>query len=455
MGCTSSEPSVKEDIKETKQKQKEIKTNNEKKEQENKENIAKNNQEKNIPSQQNQSTFNKEKCKSIANDLPKRTQTNLQALKDLIKSKTNDLSQKEKCYIIFLWICENISYDADSFFAGRKVDVTPEGVFKNGLTVCSGYARLYKDIATYINLEVECVNCYSKGVGYEPGKILTKTDHEYNVIKLDNKWYPIDSTWGAGHIEEKKFIKSYNEFYFLVDPELLIKTHFPEDEKWQLTKKKYTLEEFFKWPLVKNSFYLYGFEKYSPEEGVINLTDSNSTKFIVYGKDMSKKTGICNIYLLQGNVYQQLPNLSYISFYEDKFEVDCIFNQKGKYKVRIFGNSLRDQPNNLDILEYTVNVSNDAKNKLSFPKTFKGKEDINIIEPIYNNLKSGEKVKFKIKSNLEEIIIIDGKWNYLKKNEEGYFEFETTIQSQKGKSVFIGKPKPPKSCDHLVSYDVI
>ena len=90
MGCSSSEPSVKEDIKETKQKP-----------------------------QKKQSTFNKEKCKSIANDLPKRTQTNLQALKDLIKSKTNDLSQKEKCYIIFLWVCENISYDADSFFAGR------------------------------------------------------------------------------------------------------------------------------------------------------------------------------------------------------------------------------------------------------------------------------------------------------------------------------------------------
>ena len=80
-------------------------------------------------------------------------------------------------------------------------------------------------------MEVECVSCYAKWVGYEPGKILNKTDHEYNVIKLDNKWYPIDSTWGTGHIEGKKFIKSYNEFYFLVDPKLLIKTHFPADEK--------------------------------------------------------------------------------------------------------------------------------------------------------------------------------------------------------------------------------
>ena len=337
----------KEEIKKEEAKKEEPKKEEIKEEEKNKENDVKDNQDIkdkiDASIQQNQSAFNKELCNSIANDLPKRTQTNLNSLKNIIQSKTNDLSPKEKSYIVFLWICDNISYDADSYFAGRKVDVTPEGVFKNGITVCSGYARLYKDIASYINLEVECVSCYAKGVGYEPGKILNKTDHEYNVIKLDNKWYPIDSTQGAGHIEGKKFIKSYNEFYFLADPELLIKTHFPADEKWQLTQKKYTLEEFFKWPIVKNSFYLYGFEKYSPEIGVINLTDSNSLKFIVYGKDMSKKTGICNIYLLQNNVYQQLTNLSLINFYEDKFEVDCIFNQRGKYKIKIFGNSVRGE----------------------------------------------------------------------------------------------------------------
>ena len=95
----------------------------------------------------------------------------------------------------------------------------------------------------------------------------------YNVIKLSNKWYPIDSTWGAGHTEGKKYIKCYNEFYFLANPELLIKTHFPADDKWQLTKRKYTLEEFLKWPLIKSNFYTFGFEKCFPEEGLIELKD--------------------------------------------------------------------------------------------------------------------------------------------------------------------------------------
>ena len=104
-----------------------------------------------------------------------------------------------------------------------------------------------------------------------------------------------------------------------------------------------------------------------------------------------------------------------------------------------------------------MNVSNNAKNKLSFPKTFKGKEDINIIEPIYNNLKSGEKVKFKIKSNLDEIIIIDGEWHHLKKNPQGFFELNTVIQSGSGASVAIGKPKPgnPLSMDYLADYTIV
>ena len=61
--------------------------------------------------------------------------------------------------------------------------------------------------------------------------------------------------------------------------------------------------------------------------------------------------------------------------------------------------------------------------------TYNETNNINLIEPLYDNLKSREKVKFKIKSDLDTIILIDGKWNYLKKNENGLFEEEITIQT--------------------------
>ena len=113
-------------------------------------------------------SFNKKNCKSIVSSLPIRKKTNLQSLKDIMKSKTEKLSQKEKSFVLFLWICQNIEYDAQSYFAGKNVDCTPEGVFKNGKSICSGYARLFMDIALYLKLNVLCVHCYAKGVSYEP-----------------------------------------------------------------------------------------------------------------------------------------------------------------------------------------------------------------------------------------------------------------------------------------------
>ena len=365
-------------------------------------------------------------CRSIASSLPKRQKTNYSSLKDIMKSKTENLSQREKSFIIFLWISDNISYDVDSYFAGRSVDCTPEGVFKNGSSVCLGYARLFKDISDYLNLEVECVDCYAKGVSYEVGDEIKSPNHEYNVIKLDNKWYPIDSTWGAGHTDGKKFIKSYNEFYFFANPELLIKTHFPVNDKWQLTQKKYTLDEFLNWPYIKSQFYTFGFEKCLPDKGLIELKDSNNQKFIIYGNDMNKKGATCDVYLLEGNTYKQRLNTSCINFYNDRFEVDTIFNEKGKYKVQIYGNKERGN-SYIDMLEYTVNVENDAKKKLSFPLFYSGKEDINVIEPFYDNLKSGENVKFKIKFNLDEIIIIDEKWHRLKKMKKDFLKLKLKL----------------------------
>ena len=398
--------------------------------------------------------FNKENCKNIVSSLPIRTNTTLQSLKDQMKFQTKNLSPKEKSYVVFLWECQNIAYDTESYFSGRNVDCSPEGVFRNGKTVCSGYAHLYKDLAINLELTVECVSCYSKGYGYEPGKKLTQTDHEYNVINLNNNWFPIDSTWGAGHLEGSTYIKQFNEFYFLANPELLIKSHFPQDEKWQLTQKKYTLQEFMYWPKIYSNFYQYDFNKYFPENGLIELKNENAYKFIVWRKNMKNAGANASIYLLSGNCYNQQLKLNYNNYYDDRFEVDCIFNKKGKYKVQLFGNDTGDTKT-FGIIDYIVKVENDAKNEIHFPQTYNKAKNMNLIEPLYDNLKSGGKVNFKIKSDLDTIIIIDTKWNYLEKNDNGFFEKEITIQTSPGKNVVIGCKNENGSCDYMVSYNVV
>ena len=399
--------------------------------------------------------FNKKNCQTLVSSLPMRTKTNLTSLKNTMQSKTKDLSEKEKSYVVFKWECDNIDYDVESYFAGRNADCTPEGVFKNGKTVCSGYSRLFKDIASYLGLNVLCVNGYAKGVGYQPGKKLTKTNHEYNVVNINGKQYAIDCTWGAGHVEGNSYVKEFNEFYFLVNPEFLIKTHFPEDEKWQLTKKKYTKADFERWPAVKGNFYEYGFTKFFPEEAALNLKNVNDQKFIVWGDNIKNKDVSCHVFFLKDNIYFNQPGLCFVIPCEDRFEINCRFNKKGTYLIKIFGKKDVEQNLYRDMIEYKVNVKNDAKEELKFPHTYSGANAIKLIEPLYNGLKSGKKVKFKMESDLDTIIIIDTKWHYLKRNEKGFFEEEIKIQSKPGENVIIGKPKGPRSTYSLIIYDVI
>ena len=230
------------------------------------------------------------------------------------------------------------------------------------------------------------------------------------------------------------------------------------NDRWQLTKKKYTLEEFLKWPKISFQFYSFGFNKYEPEEGVIEL-NSNTKKFIIWGNDISKNNASSNIYLLENNIYQQQLNLNKITFLHDRIEFDFIFNKKGKYNIELFANDDKGQITQR-IMNYIVNVHNDAEKELKFPYCYSGSNDINIIEPLYDNLKSGEKVKFKIKTSLAELdtlIIIDGQWHYLNRNDDGFFEKEILIQTQPGKSLIIGKRKDNNdcSCSYLVAYDII
>ena len=169
---------------------------------------------------------------------------------------------------------------------------------------------------------------------------------------------------------------------------------------------------------------------------------------------MDQKGAMCNIYLLEGNCYMQQLNVNIVNFYNDRFEIDALFNKKGKYKVEIFGNNDRGK-HYLDMLEYAVNVENNAIKKLAFPTLYAGKENINVIEPMYDNLRSGTKVKFKIESALNDIIIIDEEWHYLTRNKQGYFELEIKIKTKKGDKVIIGNKTESGSCNYLVDYNVV
>ena len=300
------------------------------------------------------SKINKEKCRNIKSSLPKRKFTKFQDFKNEIKNKTKNCSQEEKAYILYLWETDNIEYDMASYLSNKNVDCSPAGVFKNGKSVCSGYSRLFESIALHINLEVKCISCYAKGYGYKIGDSFKTTDHEYNVINLGGVWCPIDVTWGAGHCNNGKFVKRYTEFHFLTNPEYFIRNHFPSEDKWQLTEKIYSIEEYIKWPMIYDFFFSIGFYKYSPEEGYIKLKGTNKKKFIFWHNNKNIKM-LFSISLYNSSSYNNQKKYTNFNYFDNKINIDFIFNKKGKYKVEGFANSSGGNSYN-GIIAYTVVV---------------------------------------------------------------------------------------------------
>ncbi|MEJ6791274.1 MAG: hypothetical protein QNK89_00650 [Lacinutrix sp.] len=100
--------------------------------------------------------------------------------------------------------------------------------------MCTGYAYLIKELCYFANIESKIIDGYGRSIISNIEK-LDKPNHSWNAVKLDNKWYLCDATWSSGFTSaEKIFVTEYNDGYFLTDPILFAKNHYPLEKKWLL-----------------------------------------------------------------------------------------------------------------------------------------------------------------------------------------------------------------------------
>lgn len=175
----------------------------------------------------------------------------------------------DKHRAIFRWVADRIAYDAQGFRTGSYGDCSPEGVLASRLGVCSGYAGLYKALADVVGLE--CIQCrgYSKGYGYKSGKKL-RICHEWNCVKIDEQWHPLDACWAAGVVDHTyAFRKVFNQGWWLVPPEHFVYSHYPEDPQWTCLDAPPSLKQFGHSLLLRPAFFEHGIELASHTEALI------------------------------------------------------------------------------------------------------------------------------------------------------------------------------------------
>lgn len=375
--------------------------------------------------------LDKEKLKKIISACPKRTSISLNNFREHLKKVTNNLTEEEKAYALFYWMSQNIKYDAESYFAG-VYHVEPEETYNNGCSVCSGYSRLFKYIGDYLGLDIICTGGYVKGYGYNPREKISGTNHEWNIIKFNNVYYQIDSTWGAGSLNGRDFKKELCEFYFCPEPEQIISTHLPEEDKWQLIYPPLSEEEFGKRVKLNSKFY-----NFFTTDAIYHTFKVKSKHTIRFNKINEKENigAILRVFDKQG---KETDNAKGLILY-DKNYIDFfyIFKKKGTYQTKLYADyaSKREKTEMVTYyLECEEDYNETPTTPFNLPETYGN--DITIISPIYNILKKGKKVTLKFKSDVtDEIIVTNGQWLTIKKNEDGIFETTITINTNE---VFIG-----------------
>jgi hypothetical protein len=234
---------------------------------------------------------------------PKEMEQSIASLADYLAGGAKD--DREKARLIYRWITDRIAYDAEGFLSGKFGDNGAANVLKTRKCVCEGYANLFLALGNAAGLEVVKVHGYAKGVGYRPGQKITRSNHAWNAVKVDGQWRLVDSTWGAGALGDKKFIKRYRDYFFLTPQDQLIFSHLPDDVRWQLLEPPVPQADFERWPKINDELFALGI---SAKDVRAKLNEPGFRELVdpprVVGPKVTVRTAPLDRYLKTGRKYK-------------------------------------------------------------------------------------------------------------------------------------------------------
>ena len=291
-----------------------------------------------------------------------------QFIKDLSKGK----SKIDRYWIIFYWIALNIEYDTVSYFSKDYKDQTAEGVFRTRKGVCAGYANLYKYLCDEQRMSCEVIGGYSKGYGFDDRESApNETDHAWNAVEIYHHWYLIDSTWGAGHLNDKEeFVHDLTPYYFLPRPNEMIYHHLPEDEKWQLLRTPINMKQYMQMPKLRPLYFELKLEIIQPQHQYFVNLEQEKPYAVVIVKAPNDVYLMADLKLdgkdIDGGhqiIFDKRKRLYYCYFAPQNIGVHkiMIYAKRGDADVGIFKS----------VVDLALSIKRIPENFISYPQTWK------------------------------------------------------------------------------------
>ena len=119
--------------------------------------------------------------------------------KTVAKMKLNGKSDKAKVKKIYNWITKNVKYDRRN----NNIKYTAYAALNKKKAVCQGYSVLFYRMCEEAGVDAKVVTGTSRN-----------ENHAWNIAKVGNKYYNLDSTWDAGKSTKnyKYFMKGMKNF---------------------------------------------------------------------------------------------------------------------------------------------------------------------------------------------------------------------------------------------------
>ncbi|WP_413160427.1 transglutaminase domain-containing protein [Capilliphycus salinus ALCB114379] len=272
------------------------------------------------------------------------------------------------------YVISRVTYDLDVLTTGIRPSQDAQTVFLTHKGVCEGYANLFRELGQAMGLDV----VYIKGkvrrdlapidLIPEAFRLLKSnydwTLHAWNAVNVDGNWQLVDTTWDDTDSESL-----YRTDYLLIPPEVMIISHLPVIQSWQLLHHPKNYTSFEKQPILNPQFFAEGLTMISPREydttvqktGVIEIQTSPNYTGIIYGllsKNRESKSFLWNGFFNRSKAQdEEVKVCKTDKNVRGNVRINCQFSQAGNYEVLLFS---------FDPKNESVNTQRDFRGRLKF-----------------------------------------------------------------------------------------
>jgi len=194
----------------------------------------------------------------------------------LVQEITRGLaSDKEKAAAIYKWVVQNIEYD----YSYSIYEALPTLYARKG--VCNGFSLLLAAMMRAGGIPAKYVAGAADGMGGWP-RLPEKTNHAWNEIYIDGKWYSVDVTWDSCAYHGGTDLKDFMERYPQIPLEYYLPYYLSDEKQFSADHRKV---------LVNIDWF-----NYQGEELDLELSCSEAGAKIFYTLDLSEPTSSSTLY---------------------------------------------------------------------------------------------------------------------------------------------------------------